>query len=86
MIENPLLKSSLIFQNSSLIDQLRQIVIDIENEPCLEDVQEFLEESHNYLIKELSYDSASELFSAILTCFKNFPRELVPNVGKFIVN
>lgn len=84
MIENPLLKSSLIFQNSSLIDQLRQIVIDIENEPCLEDVQEFLEESHNYLIKELSYDYASELFSAILTCFKNFPRELVPTVGKFI--
>lgn len=84
MTENPLFITSCIFEDSSIIDQLRQVVIDLENDQCLEIIIDFLKESHKYLEKQLPYNQISELIPAILSCFIHFPKELIPEFDIFL--
>lgn len=84
MNKSLLLKSSCIFDDSNLIDQIRQTYIDVINCKNEEDIHEFLNESFLYLEKDLSNDIALELFSAIFHCFINYSTKLTPEFGIFL--
>lgn len=73
-----LLQSSSIFENSNLIDQIRQTYIDLETDSTEDEVIIFLESALKYLEKDLDIKTTNELFSVILSCFSRFTKEFMP--------
>lgn len=65
------------FDGANLIDKIRQKVIDIKNDPSLEEITYFLGGSCKYLENDLPPDVATELYSAILSLFTEYTKELL---------
>ena len=87
-----LLPSSLIFEGSSLVDNIHQTYIDLEtiindDEKDQKEIDHiiptFLQESLKYLEKDLPYNVLTELFSAILLCFTYFIENSIPFFNYF---
>lgn len=68
-----LLKSSIIFDNSDLIDRIHQSIFDLKNHSCKDDVLDLLNEAISYLDKDLKPITAIELFSLIISCSLQCP-------------
>lgn len=68
-----------MFDQSNLIDHIRQSLIEIENEIPEEDsVQQLFNEALIYLDKDITDDIAKELFLLILSCFSHYTSKLLP--------
>lgn len=79
MNESLLLNSSINFHDATLIDNIRQTCIDLQTDSIDKDeVQEYLQDSLEYLKKPIQEELANELFQAILICFKQFPKPFLP--------
>lgn len=76
MNESLLLKSSVIFEGADLIDCIRQTCIGLKNSSSNGEIKLFLKESIKYLKNDLPFNTANELFSAILSCFMHNPNDL----------
>ena len=65
-----LLRYSLIFDGSSLIDNIRQAFLDMQTNADEESIQDFLDQSLSYLCKDdMENAVAEELLPAISFCF-----------------
>lgn len=84
MNKSLLLESSCIFDNSTLIDNIRQTYLDLQIESTEEIVEKYLKEAQKYLEKDLEDDVANELFQAILDCFTQFAEQLLPIFEDFL--
>ena len=63
-----LLKSSIIFDNSDLIDRIHQSIIDLKKAPRVDEFLDLLNEAISYLDEDLKTNIAIELFSLIKSC------------------
>ena len=81
-----LLPNAYIFNNSNLIDHIRQTYIDLEDFTDVEDIEGFLKESKNYLDKSIQIDTLIELISTIISCFKHYPDDLLPFFEDYLKN
>ena len=86
MNQSLLLPSSINFEDSNLVDNIRQTYIDLHTEPSEEDVRSFLKEAKTYLDKDLQENVANELFAAILSGFLRFPQQMVPFFEEYLKN
>ena len=67
-----LLSTSIVFNDSNIIDRVHQSFIDIQNEDYSDEIEQLVIEALTYLEKDVSYELASELFSLIIYCFSNY--------------
>lgn len=80
-----LLRYSLLFDGSSLIDNIRQAFLDMQTNADEESIQDFLDQSLSYLCKDdLDNAVAEELLPAISFCFSRYPRYSLPFIDKFL--
>lgn len=77
-----LLRSSNIFNNSTIIDRIRQSCIDLEIDSTKDEVINLLNEAAFYLDKIFDVKAIQELFSLILCCFQHFPEQSLEIISK----
>ena len=74
-----LFETSYIFDDSNLVDRIRQSLIDLEvDPPSEEEVQDLLHEAITYIDKDLPINTAVDLFLLISSCFSHYPSQLLP--------
>lgn len=66
-----LLSSSTIFDNSTLIDNIHQSVIDLESNPPQNEIRRLLEDSISYIDKEIDLITTEEIFYLISSCLSH---------------
>ncbi|OHT10043.1 hypothetical protein TRFO_20849 [Tritrichomonas foetus] len=82
-----LFESSVMFENSTVVDRIRQSLIDISiDPPSEEEVQDLLNEAISYLDKEIPKEAAFDLFSLISACFSHYPSQLSNTFIQFFEN
>ena len=69
-------RTSEIFDDSNIIDRIRQTYFDLEVITNEEEIHDFLKEALEYLENDLSNDTTSEFFTTILACFQHLPNKL----------
>lgn len=79
MTKELLLRESIIFKGSNIIDNIHQSLIDLETDHSIEDVEVLLKKSFSYLDQKLDDQTASELFSLIISCFLKYPKSFTDN-------
>ena len=67
-----------ILKETTLMNDARQAIIEIDNMVEIEKIEILLNESIFYLEKNIDFNAANELFILIITCFSKFPAELMP--------
>ena len=85
-MENSRLANSYsLYDGSNFVDRIHQSLIEIENEhPSEEEVNQLLVEAISYLDKDLTINTANELFSLILSCFSHYTKQLLPLFNKLL--
>lgn len=81
MNQTLLLKNSNIFENSNLIDRIRQSCFDINENSNENEIRDFLSEAFELFEEEISNDVAIELFSAVLSCFSHYSQQLTNEIN-----
>ena len=67
-----------------LIPSFRQKYFNIYINENNESIHDFIQTAHDYLSKDLEYETSSELFSAVSTCFSRFPEKYLPFLNEFL--
>ena len=70
-----LLSSSEMFVNSTLLDNIHQSIIDLENNPPIEEIQKLLQNSMLYLDNILDEKTLDNLFILIIKCLSTLPKQ-----------
>lgn len=66
-----LLSASTIFDNSTIIDNIHQSLIDLESNPPQSEIQQLLEDSISHIDKELDLITTNEIFYLISSCLSH---------------
>lgn len=79
-----LLYSSIIFEKSTLIDHIRQSIIDLSTKPNEHYVKNLIIEAFAYLNINLDIETTDELFSLILSIFSQYSQLCSKMLGQFL--
>ena len=82
MDDSFLLSLTYIFEEHDLIDVIRQLYIDFENDPNEERIKVFITYLPKYLDNDLPANVLSKFISTISTCIKNSPQVFIPVMDK----
>ena len=83
MDDSFLLSLTYIFEEHDLIDVIRQLYIDFENDPNEERIKVFITYLPKYLDNDLPANVLSEFISTISVCIKNSPQVFIPLMDNF---
>ena len=74
------------FKGSDLIDEFRQINLDLHTKADKESIDNFLNEVISFLEDPLNFERANEIFSTIFLCFSRFPNYSLPFLRQLLDN
>ncbi|KAK8852883.1 hypothetical protein M9Y10_017875 [Tritrichomonas musculus] len=83
MDDSLLLSITDIFEEHNLVDIIRQLYIDFENDPDEERIKDFLINLPYYLDNDLTVNTLSEFISTISICIKKLPQAFIPFLDTF---